>query len=175
MNPICTPPKGLSSSDTNLNRPITASTPAPNITMRSNSKRVRLEDDDECSTFDIFREEMKEMLSTWMKQQDKKLEKLDKGLAKLDNLEKGLCDIKIGIKSCTDEIEKSLEELSAQVKDLDKKIDSLDRERMNTRAKIEELEERFEGLERVIRKTSLEIRGVPKKRKKKKKKTYLTW
>ncbi|KAJ8717782.1 hypothetical protein PYW07_005712 [Mythimna separata] len=175
MNPARTPPKGLSSSDTNLNRPITSSVgpiPASKITMRANSKRGRVEDSDECkgdecNSFDMFRNEMKDMLSNWMKQHDKKLEKLDKGLAKLDNLEMGISDIKTGMKLSNDEIEKSLGVLSAQMKDLDIKIDSLDREWISTRAKVEELEERTESIERVIRKTSLEIRGVPKKKKEK--------
>lgn len=169
MNPTRTPPQGLSASDSNINRSVISSslTPATNVTMRVNSKRIRLDDDD-CNIFDMFKDEIKDMLSNWMKQQDEKLEKLDKGLSKLGNLEKGLGEIKTGLQASNDEIEKSLGELSAQIKDLDKKIDILDHERINIRAKIEDLEEKSEGLERIIRKTCIEIRGVPKKKKEKK-------
>lgn len=168
--PRSPPTGGLSTSDPNINSSVSGSstsTAAPNVTLRGNNKRGRL-DDSECSSFDLFKVEMMEMLDNWKKQQDVKLDKLDSRPAKFECLEKGLSKIKTGIKSSNDEIEKSLVELSAQITDLDKKIDNLETERINTRAKIAELEEKNENLERTIRKTCIEIRGVPKKKKEKK-------
>ncbi|KAJ8704310.1 hypothetical protein PYW08_013034 [Mythimna loreyi] len=170
MNTIRSPPQGLSASDSNINRSTTTclmTSPKSNVTMRASSKRIRLDVDD-CNMFDLFKEEMKDMLSNWMKRQDEKMDKLNKGLDKLGVLEEGLSEIKTRLKSSNDEIEKSFGELSAQIKDLDRKIDMLDRERITTQAKLEELEEKSESLDRVIRKTCIEIRGVPKKKKEKK-------
>lgn len=171
MNMMRSPPQaGMSVSDPNINRTVSVSSissPATNITMRNNPKRVRL-DDTECTIFDMFKDEMNEMMRNWMKQQDEKLDKLVRGISRLENFEKGLSDIKSGIESSNNEIEKALGELSAQIKDLDKKIGILDSERKNTCAKIFELEEKNESIERVMRKTCIEIRGVPKRKREKK-------
>ncbi|PZC70378.1 hypothetical protein B5X24_HaOG217181 [Helicoverpa armigera] len=102
MSLLRSPPTGgLSTSDPNINSSVSdssTSTAAPNVTMRSNFKRIRL-DDSECTSFDLFKEEMMEMLNNWKKQQDLKLDKLDTRLAKFECLEKGLTEIKTGIKS----------------------------------------------------------------------------
>lgn len=161
MNTVRTPPHGFSTSDPNISRSVNNQPMLQsNVTTRGNSKRARLHEDDG-NSFDLFREEIKEMISDWISQQNLRLGNLEKNLSQLN-------EHSCGIKASNNGIEKSLEDISIQMKDLDRKMDMLEGERKNTRAKIAELEERSESLERFVRKTSIEIRGVPKKKKERK-------
>ena len=161
MNPNRTPPQGFSNSDPNINMSVSGQpTPQSNVTKRCNSKRARVEDGDG-NSFELFREEIKDLLADWFSQQNLRLGTLEKKLSEINKHYSG-------IKSSNNGIEKSLEDISAQMKDLDRKMDMLEGERNYTRAKIAELEERSESLERFVRKTSVEIRGVPKRKKEKK-------
>lgn len=142
-----TPPKTLSTSDPNLN-----------VTKRGNSKRVRLEDDTEFDKLEQLKEEIIEMFSAIIAPLSSRLQGVEKSLH--DIIEQNT-----EIKSSNCEIEKSLTFLSGQIKDFEGKIVGLEKDCNTTKASIADLEERHELLDRTMRKTSAEIRGVPKRKK----------
>lgn len=153
--------KSLSSSDPHINRTgvDTTITATSNITTRSNVKRLRMEqDDDSEDSFSQFKTEVMEMLTKM----------ITPIAARLDSVEKKLTDIKdqnTKIQTSNNEIGSSLDCLFHQIKEVEKKMDRLERERQITQTQITQLEEKNDSLERIIRKTSVEIRGVPKRAK----------
>lgn len=154
-----TPPKTLSISDTNLNKIEDEQlSHNMNITVRGNSKRVRLEDDIITDKFELFKTDIMEMLKNTISPLDNRLQ----------SVERSLSDIKqqnSDIKSSNIEIEKSIDFIKNQIIDFEGKISKLEKEHSSTKVFIAELEDKMENLERLNRKTSIEIRGVPKRAK----------
>ncbi|XP_047020914.1 uncharacterized protein LOC124630914 [Helicoverpa zea] len=150
-----TPPKLLSVSDTNLNRAESEPLiPGMNITVRSNAKRVCMEDSVVTDKFEQFKLDLMEQFTAM----------LAPLITRLDSVEKSLCNItqqNNDIRSSNVEIEKSLDFLMNQISESETKIRNLEEKINTTQISIAEIEEKSENIERFIRKTSIEIRGVP--------------
>lgn len=85
--------------------------------------------------------------------------------ARLDAIEKQMCLIKNqndSICSTNLAIEKSITDVSARIDDVQNKIARIDSERQQMAAEILKINERCELLDRSLKKTSVEIRNVPK-------------
>ena len=149
------PPKSLSASDPNLNAAGSASsTPSLNVTVRGNSKRVRVDDNVVTDKFEQFKVDITEMFTSM----------LTPLIKRLDSVEKSLLNItqqNTDIISSNAEIERTLGFLKNQIIESENKISKLEKAINNTRISIADIEEKSENMERFIRKTSIEIRGVP--------------
>lgn len=127
-------------------------------TYRQPAKRIRASDDEgEDSRFCV----LKDMISSLSK--------------RLDTLEKNTSDIKnqnSEIQNTSKDIEKSVDHVSCQILDVQNKIHTLDTEKKNMQLQIHVLNQKFDGFEKLQRKTCVEVRQVPKKEKETKKDLY---
>lgn len=131
--------------------------PSTSETTQTRSKRTkRLSDDQPGDVFGLFQTEMKEMLSSFMDNQN----------TRLDALEKLVTDIKRQnecIKSTNKDIEKSLGYISDQVSDLQTKIKILEENREQLMNSCISLQNKIETIERNAIKYHIEVRCVPKR------------
>lgn len=118
---------------------------------RHAAKRVRVSDDEDDDRFLLFRNEIKEIVSSL----NKRLDSLEKNISDIN----GKSDL---IRSSNREIEKSIELVSGQVLDVQKKIENLDEDRKKMSAQIYTLEYKLENFERFSKKYCIEIRNAPK-------------
>lgn len=120
------------------------SSPTNYIATRNKSKRdENLQDD-----FEIFKEEIKLMISNQTNSCDSNKDKITSVLNE--------------IKQTNKNIEASLTFLISQNEDLKKKVDSLETQIKKDKDYITVLEDKLEESQRAIRKTSIEIKNVPK-------------
>lgn len=122
----------------------------PNF-VNSRNKRRR-EEEHFSPEFDQLKEEMKEMKELMMSSFSKQKEEFKEILLK-------------EIKLVNANIENSIAFLTSQNEDLKKKIDNLERQSKEDKTHIKLLEERIEDMQKVQRKSSFEIKNVPKKSK----------
>ncbi|CAG9790372.1 unnamed protein product [Diatraea saccharalis] len=127
------------------------------VTQRDN-KRRRINErqiSPECSDFrTIIREELREMLNTLQHQQN----------SRLDILEKYITEIKAQNESTLQknlDIEKSIEFVTDKVNNLQLSINALEDERKGLTSQISKIDDKCDMLERLSRKTSIQIRNVP--------------
>ncbi|KOB71022.1 Zinc finger DNA binding protein [Operophtera brumata] len=145
------PPKidVISTSDSEVAK--TSSKGHAKLLRHASAKRVRVSDDEDEDRFLLFKNEIKEIVSSLKK--------------RLDSLEKNISDINGKsdlIQNSNKEIEKSIELVSGQVLDVQKKIENLDDERKKMSAQIYTLEYKLENYERLSKKYCIEIRNAPK-------------
>ncbi|XP_026762201.1 uncharacterized protein LOC113520970 [Galleria mellonella] len=102
-------------------------------------------------------EDIKNMMSSWQEKQNRILNKLVSDVAeiKLQNSQ---------IQESNKEIEKALEFISCKYEDMREKIEILESERKTHMAQIAYLDTKVEDLQRVIKKSSIEIRNLPKEK-----------
>ncbi|XP_075988615.1 uncharacterized protein LOC142984742 [Anticarsia gemmatalis] len=141
---LLTPNKAGSDSD------LSKKQSSSHVTIRNKRKNEDVSKDD----FNAFKQEIKEMLTSWKTDHDIILEAMDGRLNKMEttlsSLQKTNCDI-----------EKSLDFIAHQYEDMQHKIDSLEKQCKNNQSCISSLEEKVEELQRNIRKTSIEIYNLP--------------
>lgn len=133
-----------SASETNLTL-LSDVTPPNYISQRPKRKRNEIHDTD----FDSFKEEMKQMIQSYMTSHEQELKKITPTLK--------------DIQQSNHNIETSVAFLSSQNEELKKKIDQLEVQAKKDREYITILEEKIEDVQRSNRKTSFEIKNVPKK------------
>lgn len=145
-----TPPKSpkiFSASDPNLN-----------VTKRGNTKRIRLEEDVEPNRLEQFKCEIMDIFTTMISPLSERLQCVEKGISEIKKQN-------LDIKASNIDIEKSITFLSNQIIDFERKIDRIEKEQTATKTLIADLEQRNEILELTMRKTSIELRNVPKRKK----------
>ncbi|CAG4967199.1 unnamed protein product [Colias eurytheme] len=129
-----------------------------NITLRC-EKRRRLSGDEK-NEFAIFKSEMHDMLLEMFNKlsnnQNCRLDKLEKTISELD---KNI----ISVKNTNKDIEVSINFLSDKIEDLHDQIKVIKNESKNIDIRLNTIEDRMNNLERGNRKTSIEIRKLPKK------------
>lgn len=160
--------KSLSMSESDIAKILTSGQPHTtdiNITLRDN-KRRRLSDEDvgrglitselESSNLRmIIREELKELFSTLQSQQNQRLDVLEQHIAGI----KGQND---SIHKNNLEIEKSLEYVSNKLDVMQSTICRLEEDRNRIATDIAKIEDKCDSIERSMRKTSIQVRNVPK-------------
>jgi hypothetical protein len=109
-------------------------------------KRGREQHDFE-EDFKIFKEEMKSMITSLLSAQQNELKKM--------------CCTQVEIKETNTNIENSLSFVTEQNEELKKQIEKLELRATKDREYINMLEEKLEVLQRVNRKTNLEIKNMP--------------
>ncbi|CAK1544928.1 unnamed protein product [Leptosia nina] len=116
--------------------------------------------------FLLFRQEIKDMLCTFQKEQNDKTEKFfAQQNSRLDSLEKSISDLSsklVTIDSTSQDIEKSMDFLSKQVDGIQNKIDGLQSQWKSVSADLQAIEDQQEYLAKSLNKTCLEVRNVPK-------------
>lgn len=141
-----------------------------NITQRD-SKRRRVADDSQATETgtsnlrNIIREELKVLMNAFQSQQN----------SRLDVLEKHMSDIKAQTDSTltkTRDIEKSIELVTVKVNDVQVTIDRLEKERKQLYTQITSMEAKCDAIERTSRKTSIQIRNVPRQKAETKEKLF---
>lgn len=142
-----------SSSDTNVHDLSLQNTPPNFASLRNNSKRRRQDEPSESnlpnSEFSNFQEEMRTMISTLFAKHEAELKKLGPTLKE--------------IQQTNLKIENSIAFLTSQNEEFKQKINRLHNESKKDKEHISLLEEKIEEMERASRKTSIEIKNVPKK------------
>lgn len=136
-----------SGSDNNINLIGQSLSVTPPKFVFSRAKRPREEDFVE--QFKVFKEEMRNMITSLIAEQEKELKNL---------FSPTLSDIK----KSNENIESSIGLLSRQYEDLAKKMQSLEQQSAKHREDIAILELKIEDMQRAQRKSSLEIKNVPK-------------
>ncbi|KAG7296589.1 hypothetical protein JYU34_020391 [Plutella xylostella] len=127
-----------SSSESNLTElPINVTTPMRFANLRNKRKRP----EDSSGDLNDFKTEMKDMLSTWMAHQKNETTQICSSLKN---------------------IETSLTFLSAQYDEMFKKIEELEREKKKDKEQIVFLENKIEDLQKSHRKSSFELKNVPR-------------
>lgn len=119
----------------------------PNYTI-SRNKRLR-EEIISPSQLTSFKEDMKVFMSSLITEQKKELSEITKNLKE--------------IRQTNTNIEQSVSLLASQNEEFRKKIELLESQAKKDREYISVLEEKIEDLQRVSRKTSVEIKNVPRK------------
>lgn len=141
--------KSLSASD------IQSVTEAPGASAPLRGEKRRRVSNDDYKDLNIFKQEMKEMMVAMMTNQNKRIEELEKRL--FDK-----------IQSSNSDLDKTLGIMSGQLNDLQNKIDHLEHERKDISKQLKTMDNRIDAMERNCRKTSIEVRGVPKRQQEKK-------
>ncbi|KAL0859559.1 hypothetical protein ABMA27_010701 [Loxostege sticticalis] len=121
-------------------------TPPNYVSLRN--KRPR-ETETSPSEFARFKEEIKELISTLMRNQSQKIEEITDSLKE--------------IKHTNSNIETSISLLTSQNEDFCRKIEALEQQAKRDMEYISILEERIEDLQRSSRKSSIELKNVPRK------------
>lgn len=131
-----TPEKSHSESDL-TEIPIKETTPMRFVNLRNKRKRS----EESSGELSDFKNEMKEMFTTWMTQQRNETTQITSSLRN---------------------IETSLTFLSDQYDSMFKKIEELEREKKKDREQITVLENRIDDLHKCLRKGSFELKNVPR-------------
>ncbi|CAG5039190.1 unnamed protein product [Parnassius apollo] len=129
---------------------------ASNITQRENKRRRTSDADSETeivSTDAI--NELKTMLETFVNIQNTRLDNIEKKLALVTNQN-------VIIQQTNSEIEKSINFVSDRIDNLQKDVSNIEKDRKALESQINTINTKFDALEKYIRKTSIEIRNVPK-------------
>lgn len=132
--------------DRSMSEPNLEYTPPNYVSSRNKRKR---NEESLASEFDLMKEEMKELIMTLFAQQKEELKDISPTLKE--------------IKLVNANIENSIAFLTLQNEDLKKKIDTLERQSKDDKIHIKLLEEKIEDPQRVQRKSSFEIKNVPKR------------
>lgn len=122
-------------------------TPPSYVFLRS-GRRPR-EDDTSPSQFFDFKEEMRELMTSFISEQKKEYGEITHKLKT--------------IQQTNTNIEQSVSLLAAQNEDFRKKIELLETQTKKDREYIHILEDKIEDLQRTTRKTSMELKNVPRK------------
>lgn len=126
-----------------------------NSTIRDN-KRRRLENSSTPKTNrSIEFEELKHMLATFVRAQNARLDVIEQKISQVTSQNASIQNTNL-------EIEKSIAFVSDKLEDLQKNISVLEKDRKNIATQIDKIEFNIESVEKSVRKTSLEIRNVPK-------------
>lgn len=159
-----TPPKGdmpLSVSDTDIPSFLQRELEKPS--KRISAKRSRVEDDSTgLDSWNMFKEEIKEMLLEMAGRQDNRLDKLEKSIMEIKKQNDT-------IQNTNTDLKKSMNFVSDQVREIQDKITTLEEERKDITQQIDVIHIKIENMERISKKTSVEIRNVPKRQKEGKK------
>ncbi|KAJ8720832.1 hypothetical protein PYW08_006297 [Mythimna loreyi] len=137
-------------SDSDLSKPETQPLAQPTyVTSRPKRKHddISITKDD----FLAFKNEIKQMLSSWNTEQDKKLKKMENSLLLIQN--------------ATNDCEKSLQFISQQYEDMRNNIRQLEQQCKNNCLTISSLEGKLEDLQLNTKKNNLEIRNLPSQEK----------
>lgn len=130
----------------------------------SNRKRTRPADED-YDELNTFKNEMKEMLSSMFSvfttNQNERMKTMERHLAELKLHTSPISDI-----------EKSISHMSGQVTDMQMKIDRIEGEKKEIKEQILEFGERIDYIEKNSKKTSIEIRSIPRQQGEKKEDLY---
>lgn len=125
-----------------------------NITKRA--KRRCLSEEVMQDDMEIFKNEIKKMISEMIITQNSRLDKLESHIIEIKNHY-------TEIKATNIELEKSMTTMSDQLLSLELKITGLEKERSTMASKLSTLEEKVESFDRNLIKTSVELRNVPKR------------
>ncbi|KAL0860191.1 hypothetical protein ABMA27_010498 [Loxostege sticticalis] len=157
--------KSLSVSEPDVTRMATTTTTLEDsvlehVTQRDSKRRRIAEDHPESERTDIraiIREELRDIMTTMQTQQN----------SRLDIIEKHITEIKtqndLTHKNNLD-FEKSIEFVTAQLDDLQSTISRIEAERKQVSLQIANIGDKCDTLERLSRKTSIQIRNVPKQK-----------
>lgn len=132
---------------------------------RNSVKRLRVEDNIGQDPWKIFKEEIKEMIECMSEKQTTRLDKLEKsilGIKKQNDL----------IHNSNSDLKKSMDLVSDQMREIQNKITNLEGERKAMTKQIDIMDMKIENLERINKKTRIEIRNVPKRQKEGKRDLY---
>lgn len=130
-------------------RPFPVTTNQPQITLRDKRRRVSDDDYDELTAFKI---EIRDMLKSFTQSQNNRL----------DSIEHQIVDLKSQVTSTSQGVEKSLNVLSEKINILELSIQGFDEQRKDIELKISYVEEKLDNIEKNNKKTSIDIRNVPK-------------
>lgn len=125
------------------------------------SVNIETTDPESVSIRTIIREELREMISVFQSQQN----------TRLDVLEKHIYDIKSQNDTTlikTQDIEKSIEFATEKVNEVQLTINRLEEDRKQLTSQIANIQTKCDSLERLSRKTSIQIRNVPRQKGEKK-------
>ncbi|CAG5034207.1 unnamed protein product [Parnassius apollo] len=95
------------------------------------------------------------MLETFVNNQNVRLDNIEKKLALVTNQN-------VIIQQTNSEIEKSINFVSDRIDNLQKDVSNIEKDRKALESQINTINTKFDALEKYIRKTSIEIRNVPK-------------
>lgn len=127
-----------------------------NVTYRDKNKNKSDSSNTKSDPLKAFQSEIRDMFKSFERKQNERLAVLEKSISevKAQNMT---------IQTTNSEIEKSVDFVSNQLKNLESKIDLLESDRKNLITQIQMVEERCEYLDRYSKKTSIELRNVPKR------------
>lgn len=117
-------------------------------------KRPRVSSDYENSgdIYSIFKDEIKDMITSLIQSQN----------LRIDNLEKHLIHtVREENTNTMKTIEKNLDMISSQITSLQQNISTLEEQRQQTMLQVVNIEKKLENVERYTRKTNIEIRNIP--------------
>lgn len=123
-----------------------------NITMRDKRRRLSDESYDELTAFKM---EMKEMLLSFQESQNKRFELMNRHLEELKIQNSSIF-------TTNQEIEHSLDDVSQRLQAMQSKIDGMEAQRKEIINQISNIDEKFDFLEKSLKKTSIELRFIPR-------------
>ncbi|CAH2096747.1 unnamed protein product [Euphydryas editha] len=134
-------------------------------TITQRAKRRCISEEVTQDNMDIFKSEIKVMISEFISAQNSRLDKLENHIIEIKNHY-------TEIKATNIDLEKSMTNISDQLLLLQQKITCLEKERNSMAARLSTLEGRVESFDRNLVKTSIELRNVPKREKETKSMLY---
>ena len=164
--------KEMSASDSDLlkgNRPNTrthelleTSFSQSNITMRDN-KRKRIFDDENTENrgshnvedLTSFRAEILEMLKIMDSKQSARLDALEKHITEVKGHTTIICEKNM-------DIERAIEDVSAKIENMQTQVSCLEKDCQQLSSQLQKVEDKYENLDRISKKTCIEIRKIPK-------------
>ncbi|KOB79524.1 Zinc finger DNA binding protein [Operophtera brumata] len=132
---------------------------------RISAKRLRMADDDGLGHWSIFKDEIKELIDAMVDKQNTRLDKLEKNILVIKNQNDA-------ITNSNNDIKQSMDYVSEQIKDLQNKISNLEGEKNTMTKQMDMIDVRIDNLERINKKSSIEIRNVPRRPKEGKKELF---
>ncbi|KAG7299131.1 hypothetical protein JYU34_017646 [Plutella xylostella] len=154
-------------SDTDIANSTLKSDSPLNITQRPNKYLKRPRDDDVSYELQLFKAEMKELMTSMIASQNERMSdfmsKQNDRLVIMEEHIKVVKDQNCSIHTTNQDIEKSMNLLSDDIKNIERKINTMEQERKVTSENLSIMKEKIELLERQSIKTCIEIRNVPKK------------
>lgn len=147
--------KMLSASDSNIQSKSTGGEGDighQHITMRDKRRRVSDESYDELTAFKM---EIKEMLLSFQDTQNKKFDLLNRSIEEVKSQNSSIL-------TTNQELEHSLCDMSLELKSIQSKIEGMEDQRKNLITQITNLDEKCEYLEKSLKKTSIELRYIPR-------------
>ena len=146
-----------------------SSSPFDSVNMTSRSKRPRSESSPNNNELLDFKQELRQLLTTWKNEQEDYLKKIaNEQSTQLKNLISEIAELKLQNSSLHKsflDIEKSVSFISKQYDDVSIKIESLEKEKKGYRDSIQQLETKLQDLQQLSRSSVIEIRNVPHKEK----------